>query len=438
VVFSVKSSDHNLDESSQPQNLPATKGSASTEISQYRDDFRYCFPATPSVVSLSQPYSYSEGGNTYSARMSNVLAAIYAPDIYGNLFRITYDYNNGTPKWQVRHLFSANPGSTSASGVLGGVLGATDTGRKVFYGPAVSWRGSGSYFDVSNYYFNGAAFSGTDAIATVFFGTGDREHPGYQVVQDRVYAVYDDLPVSAVRNGVDVPVGSAPYTEKNLLNLTCDELGIDTVLAGKAGAETWIYKTSLKTLLTDDVVNKTVNGKMERESGGGGENDAKGWYIILEKQGLDTFCSHCDYEATVASSAGERDDHAGEKILSKLSLFAGNLYFTSYQPAYDDPCNPQGNAFTYALNYLDGSAALNLNSSNDASTGDDPVRKDVTDRYGKYFNVKGLPSGFEIVTRGGEAGALSSIGGSIKGGGENGFEIPGPESGIDLYYWVER
>jgi type IV pilus assembly protein PilY1 len=438
VVFSVKNSDHNLDESGQPKNVPSTKGSASTETSQFRDDFKYCFPATPSVVALSQLYSYTEGTTTYAARKSNVLAAIYAPDIYGNLFRITCDYNNGTPKWQVRKLFSANPGSTSASGVLGGVLGTTDVGRKVFYGPAVSWRGSGSYFDASNYSFSGATFSGTDAIATVFFGTGDREHPGYQVVQDRIYAVYDDLPVSAVRNGVDVPVGSAPYTENNLLNLTCDELGIDTVLAGKTGAETWTWKTSLKTLLTDDVINKTVNGKMERESGGGGENDAKGWYIILEKQGTSTYCSHCDYEATVAGNDGERDDHAGEKILSELSLFAGTLYFTSYQPAYDDPCNPQGNAFTYALNYLDGRAALNLNSANDASSGDDPVRKDVTDRYGKHFNVKGLPSGFEIVTRGGEAGALSSIGGSIKGGGEKGFEIPGPESGIDLYYWVER
>jgi type IV pilus assembly protein PilY1 len=389
------------------------------------------------VVSLSQAYSYDEGGTTYSARMSNVLAAIYAPDIYGNLFRITYDYNNGTPAWQVRKLFGANPASGSPSGTMGGSLTSADVGRKVFYGPAVSWRGSGSYFDSSNYYFNNTTFTGTNAIATIFFGTGDREHPSYKMVQDRVYAVYDDLPVKAKRSGTDIAVGSAPYTEADLLNLTCDELGTNTMKTGGNITQTWTKKAGLQTLLTDDVVNHTVAGKLERESGGGGENDAKGWYIILERQGLDSYCTDCEYAGAVYGYDGGRDYHVGEKVLSKLSLFAGTLYFTTYQPAYDDPCNLQGNAFTYALNYLDARAALNLNKAND-STGDDPTRKDVTDRYGKHTGVKGLPSGFEIVVRGGQAGAMSSIGGSILGGGEDGFQIPGAESGIDLYYWVER
>jgi type IV pilus assembly protein PilY1 len=415
-------------------NSPAL-GIASDLTTHTRRDFKYCFPASPSVVSLSQAYSYDEGGTTFSARMSNVLAAIYAPDIYGNLFRITYDYESGK-KWQVQHLFSANSGSGSASGTMGGSLSSADAGRKVFYGPAVSWRGSGSFFDSSNYYFNNTTFTGTNAIATLFFGTGDREHPSYKMVQDRVYAVYDDLPVKAKRSSTDIAVGSAPYTEANLLNLTCDELGINTMKTGGSITQTLTKKAGLQTLLTDDVLNNTVAGKLEREPGGGGENDAKGWYIILEKQGLGSYCTDCEYAGAVSSNDGQRDYHAGEKILSKLSLFAGTLYFTSYQPAYDDPCNLQGNAFTYALNYLDGSAALNLNNAND-STGDDPTRKDVTDRYGKHTGVKGLPSGFEIVVRGGQAGAMSSIGGSIIGGGEDGFKIPGEKSGISLYYWVE-
>ncbi len=409
------------------------KGVASATTNQTRTDLKYCFPASPSVVSLSELYSYTDGSDTLTARKSNVLAAIYAPDIYGNLFRITYNYDSVSPTWQVKHLFSANPGSSSGSGALGVGTTSSDGGRKVFYGPAVSWLGAGRFFDPSNYYYTGTTFSGTGSIASLYFGTGDREHPNYQVVQNRVYAVYDDLPVAA---STSVEVNSAPYEENDLLNLTCDELGDDTT---QVAGDTYVYKTGLQTLLTDDVLNATISDAMEMNSSGGlGENDAKGWYIILENQGLSTYCSHCDYEATIYSSEGQRDYHVGEKILSKLALFAGNLYFTSYQPAFDDPCNPQGNAFNYALNYLDGSAALNLNDVNDATSGDDPLIKDVSDRYDKHTGVKGLPSGFEIVVRDGEAGAMSSIGGSIVGGGEDGYEIPSEDTGIDLYYWIER
>jgi type IV pilus assembly protein PilY1 len=428
VIFSVKNG---------ATDSPA-KGVASPTANQTRTDFKYCFPASPSVVSLSQLYSYTSGTDTLTARMSNVLAAIYVPDIYGNLFRITYNYAGVNSTWQVQHLFSANPGSSvSGSGVLGGAATSTDNGRKVFYGPAVSWRGAGRFFDPSNYYYTGTTFSGTGSIASLYFGTGDREHPTYQVVQNRVYAVYDDLPVAA---STGVAVNSAPYAESDLLNLTCDELGLDTV---QVVGDTYTYKTGLETLLTDDVLNATIVDPMERDvSGGNEENDAKGWYIILERQGeltgADSYCDHCDYEATVDSTEGGRDYHVGEKILSKLALFAGNLYFTSYQPAFDDPCNPQGNAFNYALNYLNGRAALNLNAANDAVSGDDPLKKDVTDRYNKHTGVKGLPSGFEIVIRGGEAAAMSSIGGSIIGGGEDGYQIPSKDSGIDLYYWIER
>lgn len=50
-----------------------------------RTDMKYCFPATPSVVTLAK----IDG----EERVNNVLQAIYAPDIYGNMFRITYNYN---------------------------------------------------------------------------------------------------------------------------------------------------------------------------------------------------------------------------------------------------------------------------------------------------------------------------------------------------------
>jgi len=423
-------------------NLPTTRGSFSGETSQTRTDFKYCFPATPSVVTLSE---YYHTNSTSIARQDNVLVAIYTPDIYGNLFRISFDYgddnNNGSgnPKWQVKHIFSANPDSTNGSGEVDiwGHSDSTNTGRKVFYGPAVSWQGSGRYFDPSNYHFPGMKFEKHDFIASLFFGTGDREHPTYQVIQNRIYAVYDDTPVAAfdAASSVNADVDSAPYGETDLLNITCDELGVNTTLDDEGP----VTKLELETLLLDDVINPGSSLHMELD-GGGGEDDAKGWYIILEKQGLSSYCSHCSYPATVDSNVGGRDYHFGEKILSKVILFAGNLYFTSYQPAYDDPCAPQGNAFNYALNYLNGAAALNLNSSNDVTEdgGEVTVQKDVTDRYGKHEGVKGIPSGFEVVIRNGKAAAMASAGGSIIGGGEDGFEIPYEDFGIDLYYWIER
>ena len=409
-------------------NLPSTQNTFSATTAQTRADMKYCFPAAPSVVSLSKV----EADGT---RVDNVLAAIYAPDIYGNLFRITYDYDKSDVdpgwKWQVHKLFSANSTSSSESSEIWGGDDDTDSGRKVFYGPAVSWRGSGRYFDPSNYVFPAYTFEGTQNIASVFFGTGDRVHPTYQLIKNRVYAIYDDIPVTA--DSGDIKISPAPYTEDDLLNITCDELGINTLQ--NDGVDTLDFKTSLQTLLTDDVNNASAI----EYPGGATENDAKGWYIILQDQGSDDYCGHCDYAVEVDDLEGGRDYHIGEKVLSKFTLFAGNLYFTTYQPAYDDPCVPEGNAFAYALNYLDGSAGLNLNNDNDLLSGDDPILKDVTDRYGKYTGVKGIPSGFEVVIRDGEAGAMASLGGGIIGGGEDGeFLIPYEDSGISLYYWIEK
>ena len=414
--------------------LPVTTNTFSTETSQTRQDMKYCFPATPSVVSLSEIYYYTDGASTISAREDGVLKTIYAPDIYGNLFRVTYDYNNGTPQWQVAKLFQANTASTRTSGsITPGSDDTSDSGRKVFYGPAVSWNGSGRYFDPSNYSYTSTSFDGEEYIASVFFGTGDREHPTYRMVRNRAYAIYDDIPVTA---STGIAINSAPYTEDDLLNITCDELGLNTT---QTAGNTATLKSSLQNYLIDDVLNTLYTDPMELDDSGAGENDAKGWYIILDEQGDSTYCSHCEYEAVIDDSEGGRDYHIGEKILSKFTLFSGNLYFTSYQPAYDDPCVPEGNAFTYALNYLNGAAALNLNSANDDGTTADDINKDVSDRYGKYSGVKGIPSSFEVVIRNGEAGAMSSIGGGVVGGGKDGeFQIPYENSGIDIYYWIEE
>ncbi len=213
------------------------------------------------------------------------------------------------------------------------------------------------------------------------------------------------------------------------MNLTCDELGADTTIDANAG----FTKNDLLALFRDDPIydaDTTGNNPDWRlEAGSTHENAAKGWYIILEDQGDSPACSHCTYDATI--DAYGRDNHSGEKVLSQPTLYYRTIYFTTYQPAFDDPCNPQGNGFNYALNYEMGSASLNLNGGNSYS-------QDITDRYRKHTNIYGIPSGFEIVTRNGRAAALASMGGAIIGGGEGGgFEIPSPGLGLELFYWLE-
>jgi len=233
-----------------------------------------------------------------------------------------------------------------------------------------------------------------------------------------------------------------------LLNLTCDELDDSTTVSSLPSHSTTITNpvdrdNALKKFLQEDLFDDAVytdltDGLDYLEEGRLHENDAKGWYIILPDQGDSTVCSHCSYPA------GYTDElHSGEKVLSKLSLFYGTIYFTTYQPDSANPCNPQGNGFAYALDYSDGSSALNLNTGNDTVVNNKiNQQKDVTDRYRKYAHIYGIPSGFNIVVRNGEVGAMAAMGGKVIGPGEIGggsppYKIPSPDSGLELYYWRE-
>ena len=404
---------------------------------------KFCFPATPSVVSNAFSYFYKSdqsGGTLQVGTKSKVLSAVYAPDIYANIYKLAYRFdiseNNGgysldASGWQLSQLFSGNPGSTSASGTFGQGIDATDLGRKTFYAPAVSWGGACDYFDAGNYGFANTQFSGQYDIAALYIGTGDREHPSYTLIRNRLYSIYDDTAVTAQNTNTNaaVTVSTAPYTENDLLNLSCDELDNDTTLGGST------TKADLRDYLTDDAT-YVSSGSWNLENGTH-ENDAKGWYIILEDQGDATACSNCSYSGSVDdSTTTDRDNHDGEKILSEIGLYAGILYFTSYQPSIDDPCNPQGNGFSYSLNYCDGTAAYDLNSNN-AGT-------DVTDRYTKVNAILGIPTKFAIITRDGQAGAMAMMGGKIIGPKPPDSEPPGPPFkikspglGLELYYWRE-
>ena len=228
--------------------------SLTTGTAQTRPDMKFSFPANPSVVVGTGKYTYYNGTTSVAASKDNVLLAQYVVDVYANLFkaRFTMDLVNANPNgvvpyweassanWMVNKVFSANPGSLSGSGRMGGGVAtgaAEDQGRKAFYPPTISWGGSPNLFYAGNYFFPDVTFTTKNKMASLFFGTGDRENPKYTMIRNRFYAIYDDSLVTAKLNTTpsatiptytDVTVTSAPYYEDDLLNLTCDELGVDS------------------------------------------------------------------------------------------------------------------------------------------------------------------------------------------------------------------
>ncbi|MFH1217460.1 MAG: hypothetical protein V1706_13245 [Pseudomonadota bacterium] len=448
-----------LFDGSTKQILPfsVTYGAASvtTGVTQKLTDMKFSFPASPTLVAGTDRYVYTDGVSLFTGLKENVLLSLYAVDVYANLFKARFAFdveNTGTvtsPAWKVQRadwmvnkVFSANPGSASGSGRMTGGVDTTDVGRKAFYPPAISWGGSKGFFEAGNYYFPNVTFN-SNIMASLFYGTGDRENPKYTMIRNRFYALYDDSSVTAtLLPATDVQVTSVPYSENHLLNLTCDELGRDSKInscylgtslpdgtsCAIASADVDM-KRYLNSLLTDNAVYGTPSAL---EYGVVAENDAKGWYIILEDQGNSAVCSHVTYPTAVSNAVGSSaDNHDGEQILSQAILYFGTLYFTSYQASVSDPCNPQGNGFTYALNYLNASATYNLNYPNS-----DEI--DITDRYKKFTDISGIPSGFTVITSDGHAAAMASMGGAIVGPGpdpEDPYEIDTPGLGLELYYW---
>lgn len=343
-----------------------------TGVAQTCNAMKYCFPAEISVVPFSK---------------SNLL--MYAADIYGQIWKVKYDYyadainsyeSDLSARWTVKPVFTANPGSDLESGVGAELITPfTDSdpdtpgfdnsyqGRKVFYSPDVSFFG--------NEWTN---------RPVLYFGTGDRAHPRYTMISNRFYAVVDN--------------NNLIY-ETNLLNLTCDELDEDADADndGETGnKDDVLVRENLRALF----YNKNVWG----------------FYRIMDKQGI------CNDSST---------DHRGEHILSQPTLFNGIIYFTSYQPIFDDPSNPKGNIFTYALDYSFGTSALNYEI-------EDQIEYDYKNLEDSSFKVSDstIPSGIQIITKGGEASGFISTGEKVSGIAENqSMKIPGPPGGISQMFW---
>jgi Tfp pilus tip-associated adhesin PilY1 len=331
-----------------------------TGTAQSYTAMQYCFPADISVIPLSEEY-----------------LLMYAADIYGQIWKITYDYfAAGSNKWAVKRIFMANPGSDLPSGtsaladISTASLDATDAGRKTFYSPDISFGNDWAL-----------------GLPVLYFGTGDREHPTYRMISNRLYAVTD---------------ADSSADETDLLNLTCDELDRNADADGDGDFD------------TDDVdiQNTLANLLYDYEN-----NGLRGLYRVLDRQGD---CADDDF------------DHTGEQVLSQPTLFFKNVFFTSYQAEFGDPCNPQGNAFIYALDYSYFTAALNFLRGNDA---DYLETRDIRDTY-RVITGSSIPSGVSIITRDGEAAGLISAGGGLVGAGEEGStSIPGPPAGVSPILW---
>ncbi len=394
----------------------ATYGSSDVTVgsSQTYRDMVYCFPATPTLLQYSERKLY-----------------LYAADIYGQVWKVAYDYDiddteytypsNDSQKWSATKIFTANPGSTLASGdpnIAGASIDTSDVGRKTFYSP--------------DYSVNGNSWTSNNML---YFGTGDREHPKYGMVSNRFYALEDT---------------NTLINETDLLNLTCNEMDeyVDINNDGTVDEDDETLKDHLECLFRNDrrwddtmgnegckrcesfteesdctspcVWNSTYN-QCESPSIYA-DRPANGFFRILDQQG--------------SCSGVTGDDHSAEKVLSETTLFYGNVYFTTFQPVYDDPCNPNGNAYVYALTYDYGTAALNYNYLNDE------YGSDLSDTYRKFENVS-IPSGVRILIRGGKPAAFFSAGGGILGVGdgdedENDYtssDIPGNADPVRVILW---
>ena len=235
------------------------------------------------------------------------------------------------------------------------------------------------------FYSPDVSYSGNDWTSqpVLYVGTGDRQHARYTMISNRMYYVSDT---------------GETADETDLLNLTCDELDVDSTVE----AETRI---ALKNILY------------------GGT--ARGFYRVLDEMGT---CA--DVAGIVAA---DPTFFEGQHVLSQPTLFYGNVYFTAYQPVFGDRCNPQGNAFIYALDYSFGESTFNLDVLND-DTSEGKIRT-LKDTY-RVISNSSIPSGVRVIMRDGHAAGLISAGGAVAGVGEQGSTtIPGPPGGITPLLW---
>ena len=363
-----------------------------------KKELKYCFPADPTV--LLGP--------------DETLLAAYLTDLYGQVWKVSYDSSTLPGQFRLNLIFQANPmtdqdsayeNRTSFSSYDSGdadprpsidfIVGAQDTKwvlnpRKTFYSPDVGYAGN-CYTDVP----------------VLYMGTGDRENPTFtgsanNYVENGLYGFYDAHAFYTIEKQTTYDDLSDRFTEKNLLNVTCGALEPDVINVSSD------LKSRIYTFL---------------------EEGATGWYMRFDADSL-SGCPNPDQDGS----------HAGEKAISPITLFNGVVYAPTYQPAApaanNDPCSYDGKARIYAVNYCDGNAVYNFYSSNDTTvTKADGTTETVAafTRRDRYLGIgMQIPSGVAIVIRHGKAEGFISVEGKIVTLEDMNFP-----SGLIPYYWQD-
>jgi type IV pilus assembly protein PilY1 len=344
----------------------------------YGDDDGDGNEAEDTTTGISQKYAmmkYSFPADLSVIPLDESRIIMYAADVYGQIWRIRYDYFA-----DLAHGYSD---SASAKWAVKRIFTA-NPGSDLASGAATAFISNTQTLVSTDagrkmFYSPDVSLFGNEWTSSpvLYVGTGDRQHARYTMISNRMYFVKDTGTLA---------------DETDLLNLTCGELEDDATV----DLDT---KIALRNILE------------------GGTNGVRGFYRILDQQG---------------NCADDDLDHAGEGVMSQPTLFFKNVYFTSYQPVFDDPCNPVGNAFIYALDYSLGTSAFNYELSNDTAETDIRTLKDTY----RFISGSSIPSGVRVIMRDGHAAGLISAGGAVAGVGEDGStNIPGPPGGITPLLW---
>lgn len=265
---------------------------------------------------------------------------IYAGDTGGQMWRFDLPIdrtNPGVPNgdktaWTGKIIFKANPGYTGTVASDGTVSSAADgsLGKKIFYRPSVARVG---------------------AYATLYFGTGDREHPLNLASADRMYMLFDRGQGAAVDNLATTFDETTLITEQNLVDVTGNELQQSTDPVQVSGLLNALYS-----------------------------NDNFGWYIRLENK--------------------------GEKMLAPPVVFFGQVFYTTYAPLVGEVAGCEvgnlGVSRLYHLDFRTGEAVFDYVKTN--NTDDTTANSRAAGKEGEVLKKadrvrtlgQGIPSG--IVT----------------------------------------
>ena len=302
---------------------------------------------------------------------------LYVGDTGGQLWRIDLSASLGNSQDNTKGFVFADIACKDSSGstayVRPNCAGVSDNARrKFFYPPDVAQVLDTQYASTSKY----------DLVS---IGSGDREDPldlltinGTTPVHNRIYA-FRDFSINSLAGATTLP---AVLTENDLHDLTDNQLQ-DT------------NNTNYSNLLADF-------------------RTKSGWLIKLSGSG------------NAPSGAPSSWPWVGEKVMAKTVIFNGVLYVTTYTPANNltaqNTCQPnEGNGKLFAVNYLNGTAAIDFDKSGTLTNGDR-----TKDLHG------GVPS--ELVTVIREGGTSSIVGTS---GGAATPDIGGKLPRFKTY-WLEK